>query len=140
MVKDIVKDVDTLQKKSSKFFVKQHKQVITDLLDTAKAHDETCAGLAAIQIGYEVQAFVVKNPKTNKFQVFTNPFILNRSTDTYEAEEGCLSLEGTRKVIRHASIDVMYNDINGKYVKEHLVGFKAEVFQHEYDHLQGKLI
>lgn len=140
MVKEIVKDIKELQKVSKTFNKAKDSQVITDLLDTAKAHAEDCAGLAAVQIGYLVKAFVVKNPKTEKFQVFINPFILKRSTETYETEEGCLSLDGLRKVIRHDWVEVIYNDRDGKYTKERLTGLKAEVFQHEFDHLMGKLI
>ena len=139
MVQSIVKDLEFLKQKSIKFDPKCHQSVVTDLLDTAKAHQEECLGLAAIQIGYTVQAFVVKNPKTGNFQLYTNPKIIKTSPGKYETEEGCLSLEGTRKVFRYEWVDVIYT-IGKKFIKEHLVGLKAEIFQHEYDHLFGKLI
>lgn len=140
MVKDIIKDEEFLKRQSINFDKKAHQQIVQDLMDTAKAHQEDCVGLAAVQIGYLVRAFVVKNIKTGKFQVFTNPFIVKKSPQTYEAEEGCLSLDGTRKVRRYTWVDVVYTDANGKYHKEVLEGLKAEVFQHEYDHTLGKLI
>lgn len=143
MVKDIVKDVNVLSQ-VAETFKPTDMQVIRDLLDTAKAHKDECAGLAAIQIGYNVKAFVVKNKQTGTFDVFVNPRIIERSAKTFEAEEGCLSLEGTRTVKRHVSIKIIYTSATasglGRFVTENVSGFRAEVIRHEYDHLQGKLI
>ena len=138
MVKEIVKDIEILTQKSVKFEKRLHQKVLIDLADTALAHVENCAGLAAIQIGEAVKCFVVKNSK-NEFDVYINPFIFKHSTEKYKTMEGCLSLEGQREVTRYEWIEIMY-ERGGKFRKERVSGYRAEVIQHEYDHLFGKLI
>lgn len=138
MVREIVKDINILSKVSTDFDFRTMQQVITDLIDTAKAHEENCAGLAAVQIGMLVKAFVVK--ENNKFVPYINPRIIQYSPDTYIAEEGCLSLDGTRKVKRHSWIKIMYTTRQGKMVVERVDGFRAEVMQHEMMHLKGLLL
>lgn len=141
MIKEIVKDIELLQQQS-RAYIEDDAQVITDLLDTAEAHKSECAGLAAVQIGYLVKAFVMKViTKTEiKFVPVINPVILKRSSTTYTATEGCLSLEGERTVKRHDWIDVIYYNHIGSKVSKRLTGFQAEVFQHEFDHLRGIII
>lgn len=139
MVKEIVKDTEVLTKVSRSFDRKIDSTVIDDLVDTAKSHIDDCLGLAAIQIGEAVRCFVIKNDK-DEFDVYINPVILKRSPQVYQAEEGCLSLEGVRQVTRNDWVDVIYSDAQGKYMRKHLTGIVSEVFQHEFDHLYGRLI
>lgn len=137
-VKEIVKDKDFLSKKS-KNFTKNDVPVINYLLKTAEYHKDVCAGLASVQIGYHVRALVYK--ENDRFKIMLNPVIKALSKSTYEAEEGCLSLEGTRKVKRHTSIQVMFQERpNKNYVTKIFTGYVAEIIQHEIDHLNGKLI
>ncbi|NIV04571.1 MAG: peptide deformylase [Calditrichae bacterium] len=70
---------------------------------------------------------------------FVNPKILStESTDTME--EGCLSIPDVRAdVIRPYKIDVEYQTLEGKTVRETMEGLLARVFQHELDHLNGVL-
>ena len=138
-IKDIVKDVAILKTKSTnKFYPEVHAFVEKNLIDTAKAHQDNCLGLAAIQIGEAVRVFVIK--VGDKFLSFRNPMILWRSKEVYSAKEGCLSLEGTRNVTRNETIKVMYEGGDGKNYMRVLSGLVGEVFQHEYDHLNGVLI
>ena len=71
--------------------------------------------------------------------VMINPEILNKYGE-YEAEEGCLSLEGTRKTTRYKDIEVKYQDPSFKWQKQKFSGQIAQIIQHECDHLEGKII
>ena len=68
-----------------------------------------------------------------------NPVIISKSGE-YEAEEGCLSLEGTRKTTRYKDIEVEYEDTSFKKQKQKFTGFPAQIVQHEMDHLEGIII
>jgi peptide deformylase len=94
--------------------------------------------LAAPQVGISEQIFVVDTGK-DSFAVI-NPKILN-ATGSEAMEEGCLSIPDVHVVIKRATtIDVEFIDENNQKVRAKLSGLAAKVFQHEYDHLQGKLI
>ena len=58
----------------------------------------------------------------------------------YEAEEGCLSLEGVRKAKRYQSIKVQYQTMDGKPRIKTFTGWTAQIIQHEIDHCDGILI
>lgn len=138
-VKDIVKDVSVLQQKSDKANIKSNEvnEIIKDLIDTANEHKDRCVGLSAIQIGVPRRICVVFNG--NDFIPFVNPVITKSFGEKYETEEGCMSLDGTRKVMRYERIEVMRQTKTG-FVKEKFRGFMAEILQHEIDHFNGKLI
>lgn len=138
MVKEIVKDEEFLSQKSEKFIFGEDDYLIKDLLDTATAHKENCAGLACIQIGTPKRVLVAQI--VDKFVPFINPIIMQRSNSTYMAQEGCLSLEGLRTVKRHKKIKVIYTTPSGKAESKEFSGFSAQVLQHEIDHLNGILI
>lgn len=92
-------------------------------------------GLAANQVGNSSSIFVYKlgNGETG---YFTGPNILWMK-EPYLTTEGCLSLEDRTYVItRYKSINV--RSYNRGY--ETLTDELAQIFQHEYDHLQGILI
>ena len=108
------------------------------MLDTANAHKDRCAGLACIQIGVPKRVILVR--QGDKFVPYINPMIVDKSARTYVAEEGCLSVDGLRKVKRHYSIKLIYTDRNGKTRSGNFNGFAAEIIQHECDHLNGILI
>lgn len=138
MVKDIIKDVDILTKKSEKFIFRMDEALIQDLMDTANTHKDNCAGLAAVQIGVHKRVFLVR--VGDDFIPFINPVIVKRSGGTYVANESCLSLDGSREVKRYNTITVVYAERNGKIKKHAFNGFIAQVIQHECDHLNGVLI
>lgn len=97
-------------------------------------------GLAAIQIGWPVQALVVNTE--NLKQVFINPVLLPsdaKEVSTYR--EGCLSLPGISvAVTRPNKVRLLYRSIDGIDKDEEFSGVEARVIQHEYAHLLGKLI
>ena len=138
MIKEIVKDIGILQQKSEEFKFGEDDYLITDLIDTANANIEHCAGLACIQIGTAKKVVVVRIG--DKFVPMINPMIIKRSQETFVAKERCLSLDGEREVKRHKKIKVGYTTQNGKRKCEDFGGFVAQVIQHECDHLKGILI
>ena len=114
--------------------------IVGDLLDTANCHKERCAGLAANQIGYQYKIFVMKFGK--EFMAVANPVIVSKSEKRVLSTEGCLSIPGRKqKVMRHKSIKVKFFDPIAKLpVTRKFKGFDAIVFQHEFDHGEGRLI
>lgn len=136
MVKPIVKDVFFLCQKSEPTTDKD-SNVIKDLYDTLTAHREGCVGMAANMIGYKKRTIIVSMGFMNL--IMNNPVILSKS-GPYEAEEGCLSLMGTRKTTRYKEIEVEYEDINFKKQKQKFSGFTAQIILHETDHLEGIII
>ena len=138
MVKEIIKDTDILSVKSTAFIPGQDDYIIQDLIDTANAHIDRCAGLAAVQIGIHKCVIVVRNG--DKFIPFINPRIINRSRSSYITTEGCLSLDGERHVKRHNEIAVIFTTRSGKTKRCTYSGYTAQVIQHEIDHTNGILI
>ena len=137
MVREIVKDKERLIQKAVEA-TKEDLYVIDDMIDTAKANEEICVGLAANQIGEKAHIIVVKMGK--QFIPLINAQIISHSQSTYETEEACLSHEGTKPVTRYVSIEVAYQDRNFRKKKQRFNGFVAQVIQHELDHCEGILI
>ena len=138
MVKDIVKDIDILTQKSVKATNNDEvEEVIRDLIDTAEAHKDRCVGLSAIQIGVPLRICVVYNGE--RFIPFVNPVITKSFGEKYKVEEGCMSIDGKREVMRYERIEVFWRSKN-RFVKEKYKGFMAEIIQHELDHFEGILI
>lgn len=109
-----------------------------DLLDTLRAHEATCAGMAANMIGQN-KAIIAFFDERKRPQVMLNPKI-TRQEDPYQTEEGCLSLEGTRPTTRYRRITVSWQDLDFKEHTASYQDFVAEVIQHECDHLAGIII
>ncbi len=68
-----------------------------------------------------------------------NPEITEKSGE-YEAEEGCLSLLGTRKTRRYDKITVRFENALGQKQAQKFSGWTAQIIQHEIDHCNGILI
>lgn len=138
MVREIVTDPEFLTKKSSNFFAGRDDHIIQELIDTAEAHEASCVGLAAPQIGYLVRAIVVKI--NGKFVPFTNPTYSCLGAKKYPVKEGCMSVEGTHCVKRSPIIMLSYDGPNGKRLYKKFYDMTAQIIQHEVDHLKGILI
>lgn len=136
MVKPIVKDILFLQQKSEPA-TKADKQVVQDLLDTLKANEAGCVGMAANMIGVKKRIIVVNMGIINVPMI--NPVILKK-TGPYETEEGCLSLAGMRKTIRYQEIEVEFWDANWEKQRKTYSGWIAQIIQHECDHFEGIII
>ena len=111
--------------------------VAADLLETLQAHKAGCVGMAAKMIGENKRIIAFDNE--GEYMIMFNPEIIKRS-GLYEAEEGCLSLPGTRRAKRWKSIKVQYQ--NGKFQTRYktFTGWTAQIIQHEIDHCEGVLI
>ena len=136
MVKQIVRDPMFLQQKSEPA-TEADKQVIVDLMDTLKANQDRCVGMAANMIGVKKQIIVVA----------AGPFIfpminpvITKKIGKYETEESCLSLEGARPCTRYKEIEVDYLDQEFKKQHGKYSGFTAQIIQHEIQHFSGELI
>lgn len=108
-----------------------------DLLDTLIAHKDGCVGMAANMIG-ELKRIIVFDDGGSHVAML-NPEIIS-CDGTYEAEEGCLSLSGTRSATRYRTIKVSYQDLAMKPRVKTFTGFTAQIIQHEIDHCNGVLI
>lgn len=108
-----------------------------DLLDTLIAHKDGCVGMAANMIGVNKRIIAFDNE--GEYMVMLNPMIVKQS-GVYEAEEGCLSLTGTRKAKRFKSIKVQWQNEKLQTRLKTFTGWTAEIIQHEIDHCEGVLI
>ncbi len=98
-------------------------------------------GLAAPQIGLNLRIAVIDVKPEGKSQqmVLINPKIKNLD-GAQEEEEGCLSIPGLySKLKRSAKASITALDENGKPYEASGEGLLARAFQHEIDHLDGKL-
>lgn len=94
-------------------------------------------GLAAPQVGRNWNVFIALG------EIFINPKVEENILKGHSIlKEGCYSLEKDRydyPVRRAWEIRVTWSDINGEEHSRKIRGREAQVIQHEYDHLQGKL-
>ena len=126
----------TKTKKSKNF----SKKNIRDLVQRMRGamQEAEGVGLSANQIGLDMKVFVAR--VENKFYALFNPEIVQFSSETLPMEEGCLSVPGVYgSVERPAKVMLKGYDMNGKPIKIKAWGLLARVFQHESDHLNGKL-
>ena len=111
--------------------------VAQDLRDTLAAHRDGCVGMAANMIGVAKRIIIFDD--NGSATVMFNPEIV-KCSGPYEAEEGCLSLPGTRKAKRYRSIKVQYRNEKFETRLKTYTGFTAQIIQHEIDHCNGVLI
>ena len=136
MIRDIMRDEAFLAQKAEAA-TPDDLPVAQDLLDTLAAHKAGCVGMAANMIGVNKRIIAFDNE--GKYMVMFNPEIVKRS-GPYEAEEGCLSLTGTRKAKRWQSIKVQYQNDQFQTRFKTFTGWTAQIIQHEVDHCEGVLI
>jgi len=97
-------------------------------------------GLAATQVGVLRRVFVFA-PEEDRVLVLVNPSIPTRGNESDTDDEGCLSIQGvTVPVERPTAIRLEGFDETGKEVGYDLEGMAARIAQHEFDHLDGKLM
>ena len=138
VLRKVAKDIDKNYKELPKF--------IDDMFETMYESDGV--GLAAPQVGKSIRLFVVDatpmeedDPSLKDFKkVIINAKITERSGESKNMEEGCLSIPGIREdVIRQDKIRIEYYDENFEFHDEYYKGISARVIQHEYDHIDGIL-
>ena len=122
------------------------QRFIDDLVETMR--DAAGAGLAAPQVHNPIRVCALEisaNPRYPylpevPLKILVNPVILPLSEETFESYEGCLSVPNLRGVVRRAAeIELTYWDRTGEAHSERVRGITAGVYQHEVDHLDGKL-
>ena len=136
MIKPIERNILVLKQKA-KPATKEDISIARDLIDTLQARSEECVGMAANMIGIP-KAIIVVNVGPFLMAMF-NPKIIKK-TSPFEAEEGCLSLDGVRKTTRYQTIEVEYQDFSFHKKRQVFHGWTAQIIQHEIDHLDGILI
>lgn len=136
MIREIMRDKAFLAQKAE-LATQDDLLVAQDLLDTLEANKGRCVGMAANMIGVNKRIIVFDNEGT--YAVMFNPEIVKRS-GPYQAEEGCLSLLGTRSAKRWQSIKVRYQNEKFQVRFKTFTGWTAQIIQHEVDHCEGILI
>ena len=136
MIRDITRD---------QFFLRLPARAATtadttiadDLMDTLRANADRCVGMAANMIGESVR--IIAFADNGKYAEMFNPILLRRE-GPYDAEEGCLSLDGVRPARRYRTVKVQWQTRDMKQRVKTFTGFTAQIIQHELDHLDGVII
>ena len=123
------------------------KRLIDDMVDTL--HDYGGIGLAAPQVAESIRIAIIEmDGEPTRYgeldpvplTVFINPVIEVIDPATAGYWEGCLSVPGLRGFVeRPQHVRILYTTDRGEAAELELEGFHATVFQHEFDHLDGKL-
>ena len=151
-IREIIRlDNPTLRKKANRVtsFDRKFQQLVDDMVETLL--DAPGVGLAAPQVAVSQRLIVVRLPddeesreeygsEAGKLYVFANPEIIKASKEKVEGIEGCLSIPGyVGTVMRHEAVTIKGLDRYGKPTRVKASGWLARVFQHEIDHLDGRL-
>lgn len=141
MLLDIIKIGDTNDRKlkqKSLPVIKEMcnlQELIENMFETLK--EEGGVGLAAPQIGENINLFIIKTPDFE--EVYINPKINYKGFDI-KTKEGCLSVPGMEcEVNRKSRIIIEYRNKEWKKLKADYSDIRSIICQHEYDHLLGKL-
>lgn len=136
MIREICKDEVFLAQKAEPA-TPDDLPIAADLLETLERHRDGCVGMAANMIGESKRIIVFDNE--GEYMVMFNPQIIKKS-DPYDAEEGCLSLAGTRPARRWKSIKVRWQNEKFEERLKTFTGWTAQIIQHEIDHCEGVII
>ena len=110
--------------------------IIKDMFETM--YFSKGVGLAAPQIGKNLNLFVIKTPTFQ--EVFINPILFLDGRDIQNIES-CLSFPGMEFAVnRREKVLIKYYNKDWTYLIREFDGILGIVIQHEYDHLKGKLI
>jgi peptide deformylase len=122
------------------------QRLVDDMVETMR--DASGAGIAANQVHEPVRVCVIEvkdNPrypyKPNwPLTILVNPVLEPTTDETFQNYEGCLSVPNLRgQVPRFTGVRVRAWDRHGQDVRLEVKGLTAGTFQHELDHLDGKL-
>jgi len=131
------------------------QELIGQMRDTMR--DAPGVGLAAPQVGLAIQLAVIEDRadylngitpellaqrerQPVPFRVLINPVIVERSEETVEFFEGCLSVAGFSALVKRSRrVAVQYLDEHAQLQHLEASGWFARILQHEIDHLQGVL-
>tara|TARA_A100001201_G_scaffold108823_1_gene93107 strand:- start:320 stop:883 length:564 start_codon:yes stop_codon:yes gene_type:complete len=100
-------------------------------------------GLSANQVGLPYNVFVMGgHPQIENGLKMTcfNPMIISASEEVVAMKEGCLTFPFVWLTIsRPRKVVVKYTDVKGDLQEGHLDGMISRIFQHEYDHMLGRV-
>ena len=136
MIREICRDETFLSQKAAPATA-DDLATAQDLLDTLTAHKDGCVGMAANMIGVNKRIIAFDNEGT--YLAMFNPEIIKHS-GPYTAQEGCLSLTGTRPAKRWKSIKVRWQNEKFQQRLKTFTGWTAQIIQHEIDHCEGIII
>lgn len=140
---------DILRKKAKKvkdINSKKIQKIISKMLLCVK--ESKGVGLAAPQIFEPYQILIISSHPNERYpnapllkdEVLINPKIIKKSKKKEKDWEGCLSIPSLRaKVPRYKRIEIEYTTLENKLKRVVYEDFIARIFQHEYDHLKGKV-
>lgn len=124
-------------------------QKLINLLIIKANTGENAVGLAAPQLGFNKAAFVYRVPNIvdgkpqfpELWEVALNPSYTPISAETTPMAEGCFSVPHfySKAVPRYQKIHFRYQNVDGQWQEEVVDGYKAQILQHETDHLNGIL-
>ena len=112
------------------------------MLLTVQDPEATGVGIAAPQVGIHRNVVAVQrfDKEGEPFEFFINPEIIEHVGERADGGEGCLSVpELYGNVSRWQEIVLRYRDEEFVEHTERIEGFTAVIFQHEVDHLSGRL-
>jgi peptide deformylase len=125
---------------------KARDRFVDDMIVTMKKAKGV--GIAAPQVNVGLRMFIVapepsaRYPKAPKMApvAMINPVLVKHSKKKVTDWEGCLSIPGLRgRVPRYHSIEIEFTDRLGRRLRGKLSGFVARIFQHEFDHINGRV-
>ena len=112
-------------------------RLVEDMVETM--HEARGLGLAAPQVGVQKRLFVYQLEDRDPVAI-VNPTIAE-SRGEWEFEEGCLSIPGLYfPIVRPKEIHLTGWDLDGNEVSIEADEIEARCFQHELDHLDGRLL
>tara|TARA_B100001094_G_scaffold205324_1_gene199243 strand:+ start:1793 stop:2311 length:519 start_codon:yes stop_codon:yes gene_type:complete len=131
-----------LPETSAEEIKEKHDLTMQELFDNLKGTMAATGGigLSANQCGLPIRAFVMyTNFEEKKITLFLNPKITWESEETSTFTEGCLTYPFLfLNLSRPSRLKYTYTDIDGNTQESQFSGLSARVFQHEYDHMEGK--
>lgn len=144
-------DNPILRKKAVKVtsFGPEFQRLVDDMVETLV--DAPGVGLAAPQVDVSQRLIIVRLPDDEDAKreygeqagvlfVVANPKIIKASRTLVDGVEACLSIPGyAGNVYRHEAIVITGEDRHGKPIRIKSQDWLARVFQHEIDHLDGRL-
>ena len=120
---------------------KDRQELSDELFETMNKYGGI--GLSANQVGLPYNVFVMGgHPQIENGLKMTcfNPMIISASEEVVPMKEGCLTFPFVWLTIsRPRKVVVKYNDVNGELQEGHLDGMISRIFQHEYDHMLGRV-
>ncbi len=136
-----------LRTKSQDFIADSNDLVLRHLIDRMHATVLDSAnqgvGIAAPQVGINKNIIWVQrfDKKGEPFEFYLNPKILKYSERKQTCREGCLSIPDLMDTlnIRSYIVLIQYDNFIKSGIIEMIEGFTAVIFQHEIDHINGKL-